>query len=277
MPKEYSFSNQDGTPIYHRFELEREGPEIVIVLKSGSSAVRGDGTPHNSQYNKGVERLFSVLSEMEEPINKVVLDTRVTRRLNLTLAERTLSIDYPILCWDHEPSVLRKKLGGLAQNIGQESGARGGNNQKQLRVYIRDINPGMNLQEISNILSGMDVGSSTSTRLPIGLPSSGETLFTRSSSPEGWLYVVTNPKWPEWVKIGVTRDLTKRLSSYNTGAPISSVFYRYEYHRFHENARVIEHMIHTNMADSPLRGDSSEWYQMSIHEGREIIDASCVD
>ena len=100
---------------------------------------------------------------MKEPINKVVLDTRVTRRLKLTLAERTLSIDYPILCWYHEPSVLRKKLGGLAQNIGQESGARGGNNQKQLRVYIRDINPGMNLQEIANILSGMDVVSSTST------------------------------------------------------------------------------------------------------------------
>ena len=125
MAEEYSFSNHDGTIIDHRFEIEREGLETVIILKSGGG-VWSDGTRRNSQYNQGVERLFSVLSEMKEPINKVVLDTRVTRQLKLSIEERTLAIEYPLTCWNHEPSEIRKKLGNLAQSIGQEPGARGG-------------------------------------------------------------------------------------------------------------------------------------------------------
>jgi len=274
MAEEYSFSNHDGTIIDHRFEIEREGLETVIILKSGGG-VWSDGTRRNSQYNQGVERLFSVLSEMKEPINKVVLDTRVTRQLKLSIEERTLAIEYPLTCWNHEPSEIRKKLGNLAQSIGQEPGARGGNNQKQLRVYIRDINPGKRLEEIAHIISGREISKSPSIRLPIGLAPSGETLFTRSLSPEGWIYIVSNPKWPEWMKIGVTRDLTKRLSSYNTGAPISSVFYRYEYHRYHANARVIEQKIHSDRSNHQDRGDSSEWYKISIRSAKKIIDSMC--
>ena len=46
------FTDHDGKTINHRFELERDGFSIVIILKSGSGAKRADGTPHNSQYNQ---------------------------------------------------------------------------------------------------------------------------------------------------------------------------------------------------------------------------------
>jgi hypothetical protein len=157
MGDEYSFTNEDGTPIHHRFELEREGFHIVIILKSGSGAIRGDGTPHNSQYNQGVERIISVLSELQEPIEKIILDTRKTRALNLTEGERTLSLQYPLSPWKHDSRDLRLEMGRLAQNIGQEPGAKGGNNQKQLRVYIRDFNPGLDFDSIAKMLSGVVV------------------------------------------------------------------------------------------------------------------------
>ncbi len=112
-------------------------------------------------------------------------------------------------------------------------------------------------------------------RLPMGLGPDGETLFTRSNSSEGWLYVVSNPKWPEWMKIGITRDLSKRLSSYNTGAPITSVYYRYEYYRYDDNARIIEQKIHSEMTDSQDKGDSSEWYKITKKIAKEIIDTNC--
>jgi len=277
MGEEYSFSNEDGTPIYHRFELEREGFHIVIILKSGSGAIRGDGTPHNSQYNQGVERIIAVLSELQEPIEKIILDTRKTRTLNLTEGERTLPLQYPLSPWKHESRDLRLEMGRLAQKIGQEPGANGGNNQKQLRVYIRDINPGLDFDSIAEMLSGIDVERKSSRRLPFGLPLDGETTFTRSNSPDGWLYVVTNPMWPDWAKIGVTRDLSKRLSSYNTGAPTSEVFYEVRYSKHHSNARQIEYDIHSNLVDSPLRGDSSEWYRISVDEAIEIIENATSD
>jgi hypothetical protein len=273
--REYQFYDADAAPIHHRFELVREGIELIIILKSGSGATRSDGLPHNSQYNQGAERLYSVLSRFQEPINKVVLDTRRTRALGLSLSERTLSMGYPILPWNFEPRDLRLKLGNLAQNIGQEPGARGGNNQKQLRIHIRDLNPGLDLGSIAQLLSGVQVIQPSEIRLPIGLPPNGETLFTRSNTPDGWLYVVSNPKWPDWVKIGITRNLSKRLSSYNTGAPTEDVYFKFDYHRFHDYAREIEREIHTDLIESPLRGDTSEWYRMSLEDAKAIIDDRC--
>jgi len=39
---------------------------------------------------------------------------------------------------------------------------------------------------------------------------------TRDSIPEGFVYLVENPAWPGWVKIGMTMDYEQRLSSYNS-------------------------------------------------------------
>ena len=275
MGEEYAFYDQEGNPISHRFELERDGHHLIVILKSGSGAKRADKTGHNSEYIKGTERFLSVLSESEECIEKVILDTRVTRSLGLTESERTLSMHYPIQPWKYDSRELRLEIGGLAQRIGQEPGVDGGNNQKQLRVYVRDFNPGLDLNEIAALLSGQSIEKQSSRRLPIGLAMDGETVFRRSNSPEGWLYVITNPKWPEWVKIGKTRNLSKRLSSYNTGSPISQFFYQYRYHRFHENAREIEHKLHSEMRDDSRRGDTNEWYKMSIEEAISIIDSRC--
>ena len=83
-------------------------------------------------------------------------------------------------------------------------------------------------------------------------------------------------RWPKWIKIGKTRDLSNRLATYNTGAPYNEV--RYELTYFapsngpHPNALTIEQSIHQHLL--PITSDiaSSEWYEMSVEEGKEIID-----
>ncbi len=40
-----------------------------------------------------------------------------------------------------------------------------------------------------------------------------------TSDPSGFLYVVTHPKHPGWVKVGQTINTRSRLSSYQTGDP----------------------------------------------------------
>jgi len=106
--------------------------------------------------------------------------------------------------------------------------------------------------------------------LPLGLPLDGETSFTKSNSPEGWLYVIINPSWSNWVKIGVTRDLTGRRSTYNTGSPTPETQYKIVHCHFHEDARGVEARLH-----DALRGDSrrglGEWYDMSVDDAKEII------
>ncbi|WP_072338944.1 GIY-YIG nuclease family protein [Devosia enhydra] len=41
----------------------------------------------------------------------------------------------------------------------------------------------------------------------------------QTSDPSGYVYVITHPHFPGWVKVGQTNDPRRRLSSYNTGDP----------------------------------------------------------
>ena len=106
--------------------------------------------------------------------------------------------------------------------------------------------------------------------LPTGLPPNGETLFRRSRSQSGWIYVVTNPKWKNWVKVGVTRNLKKRLSSYNTSSPNRD--FRIEWHKYHDKSTELESIIHDLPTLNPFRGHSKEWYNLSAKDCIPIIE-----
>ena len=112
--------------------------------------------------------------------------------------------------------------------------------------------------------------------LPDGLSSDGETLIRRSNSPEGWIYVLTHPSFPDWIKIGKTRNLNSRLSSYNTGTPNSKKHYKFEYffpekEIPHHNAIGVEQSIHRELRPFQNPGDTREWYQMTVKEAIALI------
>ena len=52
----------------------------------------------------------------------------------------------------------------------------------------------------------------------------GDAAFTALQKDvkikEGYIYVITNPAWPEWVKIGMAIDAEDRLNGYQTSSPI---------------------------------------------------------
>jgi len=41
-----------------------------------------------------------------------------------------------------------------------------------------------------------------------------------SSTKEGYVYVISNPAWPDWVKVGMAIDADDRCSSYQTSSPL---------------------------------------------------------
>lgn len=154
MGDEYLFSSPDGRPLDSIFELEREGDEIAIIVNSA-------GGGYNSDYNQGLEILILALSRVRAAINRVVLDTLKTQEMGLSPEERTLLLPYPIKPWvsirdsNHEARKLRLQIARRMQSIGQEPEAKGGNNQKRIRVYISDPSPEKDLDAISKTLSGV--------------------------------------------------------------------------------------------------------------------------
>ena len=89
-----------------------------------------------------------------------------------------------------------------------------------------------------------------------------------SSVKEGYVYVISNPAWPDWVKIGMAIDADDRCSSYQTSSP-----YR-------------DYVLHCAVATDDRRKDESkahreieklsdsrrgEWFNMPVEKAVECI------
>jgi predicted GIY-YIG superfamily endonuclease len=61
---------------------------------------------------------------------------------------------------------------------------------------------------------------------------------TNTALKEGFVYIVTNPSYPGWFKIGMTVDFEQRLNSYNTGDPMRG--YKFKAIRWTKNRRDAE-------------------------------------
>lgn len=57
-------------------------------------------------------------------------------------------------------------------------------------------------------------------------------------SQEKMVYLISNPAWPGWYKIGVALNWKKRWNSYQTGSPFRD--YKFEYGRSTENWEFVE-------------------------------------
>ena len=59
--------------------------------------------------------------------------------------------------------------------------------------------------------------------------------MTEDGAQEGYVYVITNKAWPEWVKIGRAIDANDRLRSYQTNSPLRD--YWIVYSQYFEEGR----------------------------------------
>ena len=84
---------------------------------------------------------------------------------------------------------------------------------------------------------------------------------------EGYVYAITNPAWPEWVKIGMAIDAEDRLKGYQTSSPMR------DYQLVHaiatpDRARA-ERVAHKAAA---LCGErQGEWFKIANEEAVTIL------
>ncbi len=76
---------------------------------------------------------------------------------------------------------------------------------------------------------------------------------------DGFVYVMTNPAWPEAVKVGRANDSDERENNYQTGSPYRDYVMRYD--MYFEDCRVAEKAIHADLETHQLEG---EWFEVSI-------------
>ncbi len=93
--------------------------------------------------------------------------------------------------------------------------------------------------------------------------------YKLDSIKEGYVYVITNKAWPEWVKIGMAIDAEDRLNGYQTSSPMRDFIL--EHSVASNDRRMSEKEAHTRAL--PLSLDSKgEWFKLSVEQAITILD-----
>ena len=92
------------------------------------------------------------------------------------------------------------------------------------------------------------------------------TTNTQISFKPGYVYAVTNPAFPGWIKIGSALDVYGRLATYQTSDPFAS--FKIEAYILVDDRVKVEHSVQKELTISPHRG---EWFQVGLEKVKEIF------
>ena len=94
------------------------------------------------------------------------------------------------------------------------------------------------------------------------------SLENYTSSKQGEVYIITNPAFEGWVKVGMAVDATDRLKGYQTSSPFRD--YELQYFCKVNDRRASEAQAHQTLASK--FNQQGAWFQLSIEEARQVIN-----
>ena len=97
---------------------------------------------------------------------------------------------------------------------------------------------------------------------------SRNALRQYNKQKDGYVYVISNPAWRGWYKVGMAVDSQDRCGSYQTSSPHRD--YRLEYSKYFLNRKVAEEIAHDVISDISL-DRNGEWFRVSVNKIRKII------
>jgi hypothetical protein len=92
----------------------------------------------------------------------------------------------------------------------------------------------------------------------------GEGTLEDDSVKEGYVYCISNPAHPGWIKVGKALSIDKRLNSYQTYSPHRD--FKLEWAVRVEDRHLVEQEFHRGR-----KRKNSEWYQMGVGEAYTLV------
>ena len=96
--------------------------------------------------------------------------------------------------------------------------------------------------------------------------------YKLDSIKEGYVYAITNPAWPEWVKIGMAIDADDRCNGYQTSSAFRD--YTLEHMVITKDRRKAEAQAHYE-AGKLASSKNGEWFKLSVEEAKNILNTCC--
>jgi len=95
------------------------------------------------------------------------------------------------------------------------------------------------------------------------------SLENFKDSLQGEVYVLTNPAWPEWVKVGMAVDSEDRAGNYQTASPFRD--YELAYVVDTPDRRATEAEAHKRLSD--MFEQRNEWFKCDVEIAKRWIDS----
>ena len=99
------------------------------------------------------------------------------------------------------------------------------------------------------------------------------SLANYDSSLEGQVYIITNPAWEGWIKVGMAIDTQDRANQYQTSSPYRD--YKVEYTINTQDRRRLESLAHTLLGNA--REQRNEWFKCDVETAKWYIDSALGD
>jgi len=95
------------------------------------------------------------------------------------------------------------------------------------------------------------------------------SLKNYATSTEGQVYIITNPAWEGWVKVGMAVDASDRLKSYQTSSPLRDYQVLYIYNV--SDRRKSEAEVHREL--SLHFEQKNEWFKCSPETAQRFVES----
>jgi hypothetical protein len=95
------------------------------------------------------------------------------------------------------------------------------------------------------------------------------SLSKYTTSSEGEVYIITNPAWKGWIKIGMAIDANDRCNQYQTSSPMRD--YKLKFKKYFDDRRTAEQTAHTLCAKK-ANNRKGEWFKLDIKTAKDIIN-----
>ena len=92
-------------------------------------------------------------------------------------------------------------------------------------------------------------------------------LFDKVSYGE--VYIITNPAWKGWIKIGMAIEAEDRLKGYQTSSPLRD--FKLKFKKYFDNRRIAEQQAHTLCAEKAIKR-KGEWFKVDLKIAKDIIN-----
>lgn len=96
-----------------------------------------------------------------------------------------------------------------------------------------------------------------------------QSLSRYTTSTEGEVYIITNPAWNGWIKVGMAVEAEDRCKGYQTSSPLRD--YKLEYKKYFNDRRQAENIAHALCAKKAEK-KKGEWFKLSLDVAIKCID-----